>query len=458
MNNEVKSYIYHSASAMSMMFVTGSIMQGFLLDFGATNNQVYVYETILNVMQVLSLFLSIFIIDKIKRLERLMAIDCILFIPLLLIVMVSQILGKTGNTIYYLLLSFGIISFLSYGFRSAASYRIPYQIHDMKKFGAITAWQGIFAGITGFVISMLYTFVLKKFNNLVVNVVFLSLAIICFIIAAVTLLRYKINKAPTIILPSKRFNTQVFKNKRTYLLLIPTLLRGICSIIIGFYAVMATTLGIIDTKSLSILVVLAQVATFLGNFTFTRSIKKIKTSIILLIGGICLAVLMPLSLIWHNAIIFFAFYFFVVFFRAIVDTGVPVIVTEFIPYEQIGAFSSIRMMTHVIGHTVGGVLMATIDGVLPYVIILVIAAASIFICTTTYSLVGFFSKNLIRQTSPTEPIEDNAEKTIEETSPTEPIEDYAEKTIEETSTTETPQPITEEAVEQSTNLKREQKD
>ena len=83
-----------------------------------------------------------------------------------------------------------------------------------------------------------------------------------------------------------------------------------------------------------------------------------------------------------------AVFFIAYFFRMILDTAFPVVVTEIIPREQIGAYTSIRMLVFTGAQAVAALLITPIVELVGYVGLLIFASAMQFICAIVYFVVA----------------------------------------------------------------------
>ena len=72
----------------------------------------------------------------------------------------------------------------------------------------------------------------------------------------------------------------------------------------------------------------------------------------------------------------------------IVDTAIPVIVTEIIPQNQIGAYTSIRMLVYTGAQAVSTLLITPMVSVIGYTGVLIVASVMQFVCGIVYYLVA----------------------------------------------------------------------
>ena len=175
----------------------------------------------------------------------------------------------------------------------------------------------------------------------------------------------------------------VFKNKDTYILFFPNFTRGLATGVMNVITVIAISVAIIDEKTSSIVNIIMQIAMFGGNIIYAVLYKKLSSRTILLISTIGCCVTLPLC-IMQGMVGFFVMFFICYFFRMIIDTAIPVMVTEIIPQDQIGAFTSIRMLIFTGAQAVATLILTPIIGVIGYTGLLIFAAIMQFICGITY--------------------------------------------------------------------------
>ena len=126
----------------------------------------------------------------------------------------------------------------------------------------------------------------------------------------------------------------------------------------------------------------------LSNFSFIFQCKKLKSSTITIFFTALLCVVFPLSVVRGQLVDYLIGYFFINFFITIIGTAIPLTVTEVVPSEQIGAFTSIRMMVFTAGNAVSSLLIVPIVRLVGYVGLLVFASAMQLICGLAYFWVG----------------------------------------------------------------------
>ena len=93
------------------------------------------------------------------------------------------------------------------------------------------------------------------------------------------------------------------------------------------------------------------------------------------------------GVVWFLVVFFIAY-----FFRMIIDTAIPVMVTEIIPQEQIGAYTSIRMLIYTAAQAVASLIIMPIVGVVGYTGLLIFASVMQLICGLSYWAVARMRK------------------------------------------------------------------
>ena len=236
--------------------------------------------------------------------------------------------------------------------------------------------------------SLAYSLLLSKFSYMKITSSFFVLSIVCFILTSVVCASMRsrtveINKEDQ----EKNDVIAVFKNKNTYILLLPNFTRGLAIGIFNVIATIAISMDILNETTSSYVNVILQIATFAGNLFFAFAYKKLSTKTVLLFAtiGVCIAFPFSLEL---GVIGFFCCFTVASFFRFVTDTAFPVIITEIIPKEQIGSYTSIRMLVFTGAQAVATLLITPLENVIGYTGVLIFATVMLFICGVMYYAVA----------------------------------------------------------------------
>lgn len=407
MSNKAKYGLGTVLYSILIMFCTGSLLQAFLLECGFTENQVYLYNAMIQGIQVAVMIFSIFFSDYIKKLTRAVGWMHLSWL-LLLFALLFLILNREGNIVVSIIVLFSVsfLVYCVYGLQTVEAYRLPYSIMDIKDYGRVT---GIVIGISGaicFVVSLLHTYLVTHFDFYNISIVFFVLSIVCCVGSAFSYFTMKERKILELKQQSAHRGLSVFKNKHTYWLLFPNFTRGFATGVVSLLTVIGFSKGLLNNNIAPYMNVALQVATLVGNLIFAFACRKVSSKKLLVIGTVFFCALLPLSILRGTTIDFIIIYALVQFFLIIINIAIPVLVTEIIPYEQIGAFTAIRMAVFTLGSTVASLLMDLLISGLGYMWLLILASFMQLLCGVGYYIVRKMTKNMVEK-APQEAVGEN---------------------------------------------------
>ncbi len=389
MSNIKKYCICTTIYNVGFTFCTGAIMQTFLLQVGFSPEQVYVLNSLMQIMQVAMMLVLTFLSGKIKRVKAIASISHLslsILTGVFLMGAINPELIKNGYVITVFIVAG--ISYVGVGLYNILAYCLPYYTIDMKDYGKMTGISTAIAGGVSFLMSLAYSLLLSKFSYMKITSSFFVIAIVCFILSSIVCASMRVKT----IEPSKRDIEKndvmaVFKNKNTYILLIPNFVRGLSVGVFNVIATIAISTSILDETTSSYVNVILQIATFAGNLFFAFAYKKHSTKNLLLFATLGVCVSFPLSLEF-GIVGFFCCFTIASFFRFVIDTAIPVIITEIIPQEQIGPYTSIRMLIFTGAQAVATLIITPLNNAIGYTGVLIFATVMLFICGMTYYLVA----------------------------------------------------------------------
>ena len=389
MSNIKKYCIYTTIYNVGFTFCTGAIMQTFLMQVGFSANQVYVLNSVMQIMQVAMMLVLTFLSSKIKRVKMVTSISCLslsILTGVFLLGAINPELIKHGYVIAVFIVAG--VSYVGVGLYTILSYCLPYYTIDMKDYGKMTGISTAIAGGTSFLVSLAYSLLLSKFSYMKTTAAFFVIAIACFILTSIVCasMRAKTEEASADAQEKNDF-IAVFKNKHTYILLIPNFVRGLAVGIFNVIATIAISTSILNETTSSYINVILQIATFAGNLFFAFAYKKFSTKNLLLFATLGVCISFPISL--ELGIIGFFWCFTIAsFFRFVIDTAIPVVITEIIPKEQIGPYTSIRMLIFTGAQAVATLIITPLENSIGYTGVLIFATVMLFICGVTYYAVA----------------------------------------------------------------------
>ncbi len=389
MSNIKKYCIYTTIYNVGFTFCTGAIMQTFLMQVGFSEQQVYVLNSLMQIMQVAMMLVLTFLSGKIKRVKMVTSISYLslsLLTGVFLMGAINPELIKHGYVIAVFIVAG--ISYVGVGLHTILSYCLPYYTIDMKDYGKMTGIGTAIAGGVSFLMSLAYSLLLSKFSYMKTTATFFVIAIVCFILTSIVCASMRVksvemNKEDQ----EKNDVTAVFRNKNTYILLIPNFVRGLSVGIFNVIATIAISTSILNETTSSYVNVILQIATFAGNIFFAFAYKKFSSKNLLLLATIGVCVSFPFSL-ELGVVGFFCCFAIASFFRFVIDIAIPVIITEIIPKEQIGPYTSIRMLIFTGAQAVATLLITPLKNAIGYTGVLIFATVMLFICGVTYYAVA----------------------------------------------------------------------
>ena len=395
-NNEVytmsniKKYCIHIVLYnVGFTFCTGAVMQTFLLQAGFSDEQVYYLNSLMQIMQVAMMLLLTFLSGKIKRVKLVTSISCLslsLLTAVLLMGAINPELTKHGFVIIVFIVAG--ISYVGVGLYNILAYCLPYSTIDMKDYGKMTGISTAIAGGVSFLTSLVYSLLLSKFSYMKTTAAFFAIAIVCLILTSIVCASMQAKTAEMNKKDQEKNDiVAVFKNKNTYILLIPNFVRGLAVGIFNVIATIALSMSILNETTSSYVTVILQMTTFAGNLFFAFAYKKFSTKNLLLFATIGVCISFPFSL-ELGVVGFFCCFTASSFFRFVTDTAFPVIITEIIPKEQIGPYTSIRMLIFTGAQAVATLIITPLKNAIGYTGVLIFATVMLFICGVTYYLVA----------------------------------------------------------------------
>ena len=389
MSNIKKYCIYTTLYNVGFTFCTGAIMQTFLLQAGFLADQVYVLNSLMQIMQVAMMLVLTFLSGKIKRVKLVTSISCVslsLLTAVFLIGAINPELIRHGYVIAVFIVAG--VSYVGVGLYTILSYCLPYYTIDMQDYGKMTGISVAIAGGVSFLVSLSYSILLSKFSYMKTTASFFVIAIVCFILTGIVCASMRVK---TVEMNKENQEVSdvmaVFKNKNTYVLLLPNFTRGLSIGIFNVIATIAISTSILNETTSSYVNLILQIATFTGNVFFAFAYKKRSTKNLLLLAtlGVCISFPFSLEL---GIIGFFCCFAIASFFRFVMDTAIPVIITEIIPKEQIGPYTSIRMLIFTGAQAVATLIITPLKNAIGYTGVLIFATVMLLICGVTYYAVA----------------------------------------------------------------------
>ena len=393
MNQAKKNFIQYCiqtvAYSVALMFLNGAIIQSFLLHVGLTEGQVYTYASITQVAQLLVMGLMIFLSGGIRRGRQISAFaNLLMLLPLGLLVFGAIDTSIFSDTYVILLFILSFAAFGGIGMYAVLSYCLPFSLINIADYGKFTGIAGAVSGVVTFAISSLHSLIISNFDHAATMIWFFTLAAISVAVSAIMFFSMKelpreVNRSTAVGLSEI---LAVFKNRDTYTLLFPNLARGLALGVFNVVAVMAISTGVTDYAGASVINVIIQASSFAASLVFTFFYSKLGVENMLLYATIGVVVSLPFTLSF-GFIPFLVIFLIAVFFRFIIDSAIPTALMLIIPENQMGAYSSIRMLVFTAGQAISAALVSPLVSLVGYTGVLIIAALMQLACGVGHYLV-----------------------------------------------------------------------
>lgn len=333
-------------TGLSALLSAGALWQGLLLHYGLSSAQVGILTSAASIVQAIAMFLNIYITDRVRSPIRTMLLCNF---PVLLFFIVLTVLCFIGEAAFAFPLLLGAVIVYNFfeGLRGIITYKVPFLLYQMEKYGRITAISGVCINIFTTLASLGIPVMLKVWDyDRGMQLLFACgvLSIVGRIVLNAILKPLSDAPAEVSSEAAKAPLTTLLKDKSVQALFLPNFVRGLSMGIVGSIALIAAHDYTQDSSELAMLVSVGTIASILGNaiFTVLSKEKLVKTLCLLSSVGLfvfCAALIIPGSWIW-----FLAIYLLLYTCYNIVNSTIPVLVAQFIPYEIIGGYSSLRMM------------------------------------------------------------------------------------------------------------------
>ncbi len=382
-------YILHSATYSTfLMMIAGSVIQAFLLENGLSDRVVTLYLSVVQMVQVSVILIVSLIIDRIRNVLRAFAISTVLqmvmFLSLIPLCLFHSI-PLTGK--YLLVFSAGIITNIVQAFYNSLTYKAPYHVIDMEQFSTVSGLVGVISGALCILVSAAMSFFTanagEHYNTIMLCFFLLGAAML--LASFLLILSFSPVPPKTDYSPHQGEKINLFSYKPFYALLLPNLLRGFSTGILGVAMTVGHSMNITNQSSGAILTLLLQISSVIGCSIFSVIAKKGGGRIIFA-SSIGLFISMPLMLATTSLTMFYVMYFCSNFFACFVNYAIPVSITKFVDYRYIGQYSSWRMLLHTLGVAVSGALVTGMIGVFGGFFTLLIGALCQFLSGTGYYL------------------------------------------------------------------------
>ncbi len=394
LNNYSKLYLRDSLLSVALMFYSGNYIIMFLVESGVTSAGIGIFNSIGSFISLGSMFLCGLIGDKLKDIRKAITLSfASLSVFYLLMIYFSIVHCGPNVVLIATIIVQGFTSFL-YGFRNVLEYKLVYLITDIRRYARLTAVTGLITGIVGVAAGFLISLIIDNLPYYPVMTAFFTLGLLLIILICIINQSFVVQRehydddAPKAVKASKdRENgfLGVLRSRHFYVLAIPNLIRGISTGLLGLVLVIGIQDLAMNATDSSILNTVGMASTFAGSLIYSFLSDKVSSRVLCLISALIVMITIPFSII-GGKVWFYVLYFLGISARYIVDGTIPVMITQIVPYEQMGAYTSLRMMLMTGGSSIASLVGGLLIGNISSFLLFTIAAGMLLICVVVYYL------------------------------------------------------------------------
>lgn len=355
--NEAKYYLTTAMYVTMQATINGAVMQSYMLNSGISAARVSAFLSVLQAAQVLVYLLGAQAADRVKNVIRFNGISELLGAPFFAVMMLLGLETQLSADVkYVVMLVMGFLTNLLAGMHSVLAYKVLYHIIDVNRCGTVTAYGGIATSIFGLAHSSLLTFLLGRGEYFHIMTLFWGVGIGFMVFSGLLTLSLKKVNETQVSMPGhgtgKRINMLRYRPFR--LLILPNLLRGFSTGLFGIIPVIGSECGILDGQGAGYLVVVVNIATYLGSFIYAKACTHHRRAgaNLLLGSSVIMAVFLPVMLAGGSREVFLTAYGIAYVAFQIISIAVPMLVMEVVDYNVMGQYSGWRMLLHMLASVV----------------------------------------------------------------------------------------------------------
>ena len=360
MSNPAKYYLRNALYAITLMCFNGAIIQTFLSACGVSLKDIGMFTAASSVSQVVVMLFCSGIVDRIRDVKRACALFhlpmALFFLALIPLCVVQSLSPKQ---VFWLVLILGIVQNLFVGFRNILEYKLPYLIIPMEQYPRLVSVDGVISGFIGILASAAISFFLARLPYFQVMAVVFALCILFFVLCWILSGHLQVlhqpeeqriaPPSPSVLKGRPLTLKDILKMKSFYLLILPNFIRGCSMGIMGVVAVIGINdLALSEARSAYIATAVTT-GTILGGLIYALLSRRFTSRCMCMVGSVTMLLSTPLMLVGGSYPFFLAMLIVATVGQLIVGYAVPVMVTEFVPYEVMGRYTSWRLAVTTIG-------------------------------------------------------------------------------------------------------------
>ncbi len=390
--NKLRFFMKFGIQTTLTLCINGTVMQTFLLSAGFDAKQVYIFATIWEIANILTILLSSRIADKGNLIRR----SALFTLPSALLFLLYLPLCNSGAAsaeMFLYLIIVSVFHSITMGIYTVFEYKLPYYLFLPGEFGSVTAIAGIVSYVFSFLIGELLSNLACIYSYVaLMRVTFLCSFVLTIVVVVLQLFQKRLNtlnlKDSSCLKQKEKLPlSKIIKHPSFWQLFLAHILRGIASGTTMVLAVICSENGF-EEDVLTRITSVQSIAMLAGCLVTLFILKYFSSRILVALGSVFYLAFLLLLASDQNSFLFGCF--LILFGRTWIDNGVADLMVQVVPVEIAGPYNAIRMAIH---H--GGTLLATmLATMVPIYWLIVITVLSQLIASGIYTWASVLRSNV----------------------------------------------------------------
>ena len=377
MSNSTKYQLLGALIPIITAFVAGSYIQNYFSHIGVPLGDISTYTSLVSIVQIVVMIINVYAVDRIKRIGRVLvvlvagaAIGCGLVVPLCF----SEMLDV--RTVFMYIAAISLVINIFMGLYNVLGFKFAYIAIDMSAYARVTNNTSIINGILAIIIGLIVSWASGIWDFSYVLSAGLSLCVIIGVLCILFIVTIKPISQKEIPEETKKekFSFSMLREYEFTYFYIPNLIRGLAMSAVNVMPLIFIKNITDDSGAVSMLVNIMSVSAIAGCLLYRIADKKIKTSDVYFISSAVMFVFMPMLLAGCSKTVFYVSYFVLSLFFNINAVAAAVYPAEYVSFERIGAYTSVRLIILTIGQALGAYIIGLLIDSVPSMIILTVCA------------------------------------------------------------------------------------
>lgn len=358
--NKVITIATEGLRTVSLLCLTGPVMQTFLASLGFSSSFIYINNTLMQITTVLTILFCSQWADKGNIVKR----TAICEIPhaILYLCYIPLCIWKSASLTSFLILTgIALMQTLCTALHTICYYKLPYYLYNSEDYGKVLAASGLFASVISLLCGAMVTWLAAFMDYAKLMLLSCGISALLMGLCVILHLKQKAVIENTQDVSESEQLTSIFallKYPIFYKMIPANIFRGFAYGVTGVMAAVALDLGF-DAEVSTALVSVQSAALLVGYAAFGYGVNHSTPRFLTLLG--CLPfLLIPLMLI-PNPIVFLTVFALIMLGRTIVDNAVPAVLRNAVPVEIAGPYNAWRMLLHYVGTTVSTAVAAVVS-------------------------------------------------------------------------------------------------